>query len=155
MTFTRCLLASARFHQPQVQHVQSGKKRDYQQDPLCLSMDKTHQRLRARQKLRLKPISFVAEVSQDRAPKRRPCNRHETENSKVHSNNPGRNRDQMANDRKQPRKENTTNFVASEPALGAFQFLFAKQHETAALYDQRTSNKTRRPVSDGRTKIRP
>ena len=112
-------------------------------------MNKTHERLRVRQKLRLKAISFVAKVSQDRAPERGASDGDETENSEVHPNNPRRDRNQMANYRKQAGKENSARLVAGQPMLRLFQFLFAEQHETAVLYDQRTPNKPLCPIRNG------
>src|SRR5947207_8438646 len=144
------LCAGAWLHQPEAKHVKSGKERDHQQDSTRLSMNKTHECLRACQKLRLKAISFVPEVGQDRAPERGASDGDKTKHAEVHANNPRWDRDQMANDRKQPRKENSARLVAGQPVLGLFQFLFAEQHETAVLYDERTSNKTRCPVSDSR-----
>src|SRR4029077_11425419 len=57
----RYLCAGTRLQQPQGEHVKSCEKRDHQQDSPRLSMDKTHQRLRTRQNLGLKPKSFFAE----------------------------------------------------------------------------------------------
>src|SRR5947208_14373643 len=143
------LCRGTRLHQPQAQHVKSGKERDHQEDPTRLSMNKTHQRLRARQKLRLKAISFVAEVSQDRAPKRGTGDGDETENSEVHPNNPRRDRNQMADYRKQAGKKNSARLVAGQPMLGALQFLFTEQHETAVSHNERAPDEPRCPICDG------
>src|SRR6267378_1843815 len=136
----RGLCTGARLHQPQAQHVQSRKKRYDEQDALGLSVDKPNQRVWARQKLRLEAVGFIAEVSQNPTPKRRPGNRHEAEKAEIHSNDPCRNRDQMANHRKKPRKKDSACLVASEPLLGLLQFFGSHQYKTAILYDQRTSN---------------
>ena len=98
-TLLGSLFAAAWLHQPQAQHVKSGKERDHQQDLARLSMNKTHECLRARQQLRLMAISFVAKVRQDRTPERRTSNGHKTENSEIHLNDAGWDRDEVPNDR--------------------------------------------------------
>ena len=134
------LCTGARLHQPQAQHIQSRKKRDDKEDAIGLSVDKPNQCVRARQKLRLEAVGFVAEISQNPTPERRSGNRNETEKAEIHSNDPCRNRDQMANHRKKPREKNSARLVASEPLLGLLQFFGSHQYKTAILYDQRTSN---------------
>lgn len=136
----RRLDTGARLHQSQAQHVQSRKKRYDEEDALGLSVDKPNQRVWARQKLRLETVGFIAEISQNPTPERRSGNRHETEKAEIHSNDPCRNRNQMAHYRKKPREKDSACLVASEPLLGLLQLLGSHQHKSAILYDQRTPN---------------
>jgi len=120
-----CLCAGAGLHQPQTQHIQSRKKGDDQQDAFGLSVNKSNQSVRIRQKLRLEPVSFVTEISQNPTPESRSRNRYETEKSEVHPNNARRNRNQMPNHGEEPCKKDPACFVASQPLLGLLQFFSA------------------------------
>src|SRR5947207_8917814 len=136
----RRLGAGARLHQAQAYHVQSRKNRDDEQDALGLSVDKPNQRVWTCQKVRLEAIGFIAEISQNPTPERRSGNRHETEKAEIHSDDPCRNRDQMANYRHKPREKDSACLVASEPLLGLLELFGSHQHKPAILYDERTSN---------------
>ena len=136
----RCLCAGTRLQQPQSEHVKSCEKRDHQQDPARLSLDKAHKRIRISQELGFNAICFVAKVSQDRAPERRTSDGDDTENAEVHPNDPRRDRDQMANHGKQTREKDAPCFIARQPILGLFQFFRTDENEPTVLYDKRTSN---------------
>src|SRR5205823_14162046 len=100
LTKRRCdggLAAGARLHQPQAQHVQSRKKRYDEQDALGLPVDEPNQRVRARQKLRLKAVGFITQISQKPTPEPRSSSGHETEKTESPSNDSCRNRNQRTN----------------------------------------------------------
>src|SRR5947208_7720612 len=127
----------ARFHHHQAQHVQSRKKRYDEQDALGLSVDEPNQRVRARQKLRLKAVGFITQISQNPTPERRSSNGHETEKTEIHSNDSCRNRNQMTNYWKKPREKDSACLVASEPFLSLLQLFSSYQHKPAILCDYR------------------
>src|SRR5262249_54172422 len=101
-------------------------------------MDETNQCVWTCQKLRLKAISFVAEISKNPAPERRSGNRHHTEEPEIHPNISSWIRDKLPNHRRKPRKKASARLVASQPLLGLLQFLRSHQYKTPILYDQRT-----------------
>src|SRR4051794_33003997 len=68
---------------------------------------------------------FLPEPSQNRAPERRPSQRHDTESGEVHPDDAGGNGNQMSYHWQKPRKKNASRFVPVNPSFSALQLVLA------------------------------
>ena len=123
------------------QQIQNRQYRDKQHDPMGLRLDQLHQPLRIRDEIRLSAIRFVAQISQNGTPKGRAHDGNNAKHPEIHPNNPGRNRNQMANYREETRKENAARFVALQPDFSALQFVGCDEEKSSETLDHRPSDR--------------
>src|SRR4030095_16248409 len=112
------------------------------------------QSLRIRDEVRLSAIRFVAQIGQNGTPNRRADNGDNAKYPEIHPNNPGGNRNQMANYWQEAREEYAACFITLEPNFGAVQFVAADEEKFAETLDQGASHRARNPIGNRGNEVR-
>ena len=95
-----------------------------------------------------------AEPRQDWAPDRRTDDRHQAELREVHPNQPGWERNQVADHRQQAREKDPAQLVTLQPSFGALEFRFVNEKIPAEARDHHPTEPKRHPITGGRAQPR-